>query len=476
MINYNPETVSTDYDICDKLYFEQLTFERVMDIYEKEKAEGIIVSMGGQIPNNLAMKLHKAGVKILGTSPEQIDNAENRHKFSQILDDIDVDQPEWSELTDFNDAKKFAQKVGYPVLIRPSYVLSGAAMSIVLNDDELAVYLKKATDISKEHPVVISKFITDAREIEVDAVADDGDLFCYAIAEHVENAGVHSGDATIVLPPQRTYLETMRRVKNITKKIAKSLQITGPFNIQFIAKDNDVKVIECNLRASRSFPFVSKTLKINFIEIATKLMLGEKVPKIDKSSFDLDYVGIKASQFSFTRLKGSDPVTGVEMSSTGEVACLGDDFNEAFLKSLLSTGHKFPRKAALLSTGTLKNKAELLEDLLTLREMGLKFYGTKGTADFYKENGIEVEVLYRPFDKGEPGILTYLSEGKIDLVINIPKTAEKVELDSDYIIRRKAVDLNIPLFTNVQFIKRFIKSIENYSLDTLPIKSWDEYQ
>ncbi len=476
MINYNPETVSTDYDICDKLYFEQLTFERVMDIYERENAEGIIVSMGGQIPNNLAMKLHRAGVKILGTSPVQIDNAENRHKFSQILDDIDVDQPEWNELTDLEDAKKFAQKVEYPVLIRPSYVLSGAAMSIVLNDEELAIYLKKAADISKEHPVVISKFITDAREIEVDAVADDGDLFCYAIAEHVENAGVHSGDATIVLPPQRTYLETMRRVKNITKKIAKSLQITGPFNIQFIAKDNDVKVIECNLRASRSFPFVSKTLKINFIEIATKLMLGEKVPKIDKSSFDLDYVGIKASQFSFTRLKGSDPVTGVEMSSTGEVACLGDDFNEAFLKSLLSTGHKFPRKAALLSTGTLKNKAELLEDLLSLRKMGLKFYGTKGTADFYKENGIDVEVLYRPFDNAEPGILTYLSEGKIDLVINIPKSAEKVELDSDYIIRRKAVDLNIPLFTNIQFIKRFIKSIEHYSLDSLPVKSWDEYQ
>ena len=476
MINYNPETVSTDYDICSKLYFEQLTFERVMDIYEKEKAEGIIVSMGGQIPNNLAVKLHKAGVKILGTSPEQIDNAENRHKFSRILDDIDVDQPEWKELTDLEDAKKFAQKVGYPVLIRPSYVLSGAAMSIVLNDDELGIYLKKAADISKEHPVVISKFITEAREIEVDAVAEKGDLFCYAIAEHVENAGVHSGDATIVLPPQRTYLETMRRVKNITKKIAKSLQITGPFNIQFIAKDNDVKVIECNLRASRSFPFVSKTLKINFIEIATKLMLGEKVPKIDKSSFDLDYVGIKASQFSFTRLKGSDPVTGVEMSSTGEVACLGDDFNEAFLKSLLSTGHRFPRKAALLSTGTLKNKTELLEDLLTLKRMGLKFYGTKGTADFYKENGIDVEVLYRPFDNAEPGILTYLSEGIIDLVINIPKTAEKVELDSDYIIRRKAVDLNIPLFTNVQFIKRFIKSIEHYNLDNLPVKSWDEYQ
>ena len=475
MINYNPETVSTDYDLCDKLYFEQLTFERVMDIYEMENVEGIIVSMGGQIPNNIAMKLFRSGVKILGTSPEQIDNAENRHKFSQILDDINVDQPEWKELTDLDDAKMFARKVGYPVLIRPSYVLSGAAMSIVLNDDELAIYLKKAANISKEHPVVISKFITEAREIEVDAVADEGDLFCYAIAEHVENAGVHSGDATIVLPPQRTYLETMRRVKHITRRIAKSLQITGPFNIQFIAKDNDVKVIECNLRASRSFPFVSKTLKINFIEIATKLMLGEKVPKIDKSSFDLDYVGIKASQFSFTRLKGSDPVTGVEMSSTGEVACLGDDFNEAFLKSLISTGHKFPQKAVLLSTGTLKNKAELLEDMLTLKKMGLKFYGTKGTADFYQENGIDVEILYRPFDNTEPGILTYLSEGKIDLVINIPKTAEKVELDSDYIIRRKAVDLNIPLFTNVQFIKRFTKSIEHYDYKNLPVKSWDEY-
>ncbi|MEE9449399.1 MAG: ATP-grasp domain-containing protein, partial [Ignavibacteriaceae bacterium] len=414
-------------------------------------------------------------VKILGTSPLQIDNAESRHKFSRILDKLEVDQPAWREVTTFDNAKSFSKKVGYPVLIRPSYVLSGAAMSIVLTEDELERYLKKATELNTEHPVVISKFITDAREIEIDAVADKGELFCYAIAEHVENAGVHSGDATIVLPPQRTYLETMRRIKIITKKIASEFEITGPFNMQFIAKENDVKVIECNLRASRSFPFVSKTLKINFIDIATRLMLGDKPQAIDKSSFDLDYVGVKASQFSFTRLKGSDPVTGVEMSSTGEVACLGDDFNEAFLKSVLSTGYRIPQKAVLLSTGTPKNKAEILEDLVVLKQMGLKFYGTKGTADYYKLSDIDVEILYRPFDNKEPGILTYFSEGKIDMVINIPKSAEQVELDSDYIIRRKAVDLNIPLFTNVQATKRFIKALQQYKLDDLPVKSWDEY-
>ena len=476
MINCNPETVSTDYDICDKLYFEQLTLERVLDIIDKENPGGVIVSMGGQVPNNLAMKLHNTGVNIIGTSPLQIDNAESRHKFSQILDKLKIDQPEWIEVTTLDDAKIFSAKIGYPVLIRPSYVLSGAAMSIVLTEDELELYLKKATELNTEHPVVISKFITDAREIEIDAVADHGELFCYAIAEHVENAGVHSGDATIVLPPQRTYLETMRRIKNITRKIASEFKITGPFNIQFIAKDNDVKVIECNLRASRSFPFVSKTLKVNFIDIATKLMLGEKVATIDKSSFDLDYVGVKASQFSFTRLKGSDPVTGVEMSSTGEVACLGDDFNEAFLKSVISTGQKIPEKAVLLSTGTPKNKAELLEDLYILKEMGLKFYGTNGTADYYKLSGFDVETLYRPFDEKEPSILTYLGNGEIDMVINIPKTSEKVELDSDYIVRRKAVDLNIPLFTNVQATKRFIKALQQFTMESLPVKSWDEYQ
>ncbi len=475
MVNYNPETVSTDHDICDKLYFEEMTLERILDINEKENPEGVIVSMGGQIPNNLSVKLNNNGVKILGTSADQIDNAENRHKFSGILDELGIDQPEWKELTDFESAKEFANKVGYPVLIRPSYVLSGAAMSVVLTEYELETYLKKASDISQEHPVVMSKFITDAREIEVDAVGDKGELFCYAISEHVENAGVHSGDATIVLPPQRTYLETMRKVKIITKKIAKAFQINGPFNIQFIAKDNNVKVIECNLRASRSFPFVSKVIKVNFIDIATRLMMGERVPKVDKSSFDLDYVGVKASQFSFTRLKGSDPVTGVEMSSTGEVACLGDDFNEAFLKSVISTGFKIPQKGVLLSTGTLKSKAEFIEELKILRNLGLKFYGTEGTSDFYKENGIEVETLFRPYDKEEPSILTYLTDKKVDLVINIPKTTDKEELDTDYLIRRRAIDLNIPLITNIQIAKRFVKSIKQYYETDMNVKSWDEY-
>lgn len=475
MINCNPETVSTDYDICDKLYFEQLTFERVLDIYEKENPEGVIISMGGQTPNNLATRLHNSGIKILGTSPDQIDNAENRHKFSQILDTIEVDQPEWKELTSYAKAKQFAHKVSYPVLIRPSYVLSGAAMSIVLNDEELKTFLKKAAAISKDYPVVMSKFITDAREIEVDAVADKGNLFCYAISEHVENAGVHSGDATIVLPPQRTYLETMRRVKIITKEIAKALNITGPFNIQFIAKDNEVKVIECNLRASRSFPFVSKVLKINFIDIATKLMMCEKVPKIDKSSFDVDYVGVKAPQFSFTRLKGSDPVLGVEMASTGEVACLGDDFNEAFLKSFISTGYKIPKKGIMLSTGTPKDKAEFLEDAKKLYAMGLKFYATKGTAEFLKKYGIKAQVLHWPLIKKEPNVLTYLNNVKIDLVINIPKSEEKFELDNDYLIRRKAIDMNINLITNVQVAKRFVKAMEKYDEKNLPVKSWDEY-
>lgn len=475
MINYNPETVSTDHDTCSKLYFEEMSLERVLDIYDKEHPQGVIVSMGGQIPNTLAMKLYNHNVPILGTSPKMIHNAESRDIFSGILDDLAIDQPEWKELTDLNSAKEFCNRVTYPALIRPSYVLSGAAMSIVLNEEELENYLIKASDISQEHPVVISKFITDAREIEVDAVADNGELFCYAISEHVENAGVHSGDATIVLPPQRTYLETMRRVKLITKKIAKALEITGPFNIQFIAKDNDVKVIECNLRASRSFPFVSKVLKLNFIDIATKLMIGEKPPKISGSSFDLDYVGVKASQFSFTRLKGSDPVVGVEMSSTGEVACLGDDFNEAFMKSTLSTGFRLPKKGILLSTGTLKEKTHVLEELRLLSKIGIKFYGTAGTADFYTENGIEVEKLYRPYDDQKPMVLDYLNEGKVDLVINIPKTTEKIELESDYLVRRKAIDLNIPLITNIQIAQRFIKAFLQLSVEEMEVKSWAEY-
>ncbi len=475
MINCNPETVSTDYDICDKLYFEQLTFERVLDIYELENPDGIIVSMGGQIPNNLAVKLHNAGINIIGTSPEQIDNAENRNKFSKILDKLGVDQPDWKELTSIDEAKEFAKKVGYPVLIRPSYVLSGAAMSIVLNDDELEIFLIKAAAISMEYPVVISKFITHAKEIEIDATANFGELYCYAISEHVENAGVHSGDATIVLPPQRTYLETMRRVKIVTKKVAKALKITGPFNIQFIAKDNEIKVIECNLRASRSFPFVSKVLKINFIELATKLMMGEKLPKIDKSSFDVDYVGVKAPQFSFTRLKGSDPVLGVEMASTGEVACLGDYFDEAFLKSYISTGFKLPEKAIMLSTGTPKDKAELLNETKKLYELGIKFYATRGTANYLKANGMDAVILHWPLEKKIPNIMTYLNEGKIDLVINIPKSSEKYELDNDYLIRRKAVDMNITLITNVQVAKRFIKAFRRFREDDLLVKRWDEY-
>jgi len=475
MINCNPETVSTDYDICDKLYFEEITYERALDIFEKEKPLGIIVSMGGQIPNNLAMPLYKSGVKILGSSPLNIDRAENRHKFSDLLDTLGVDQPLWEELTSLEEAEKFADKVGYPVLIRPSYVLSGAAMSIALSKKELKIYLKKASEVSKEYPVVISKFITGGKEIEIDAVAKKGELFSYAISEHVENAGVHSGDATMVLPPQRTYLETMRRIKIISKKIAKSLDITGPFNIQFIAKDNDVKVIECNLRASRSFPFVSKVYKINFIDIATKIIMGKKISPIDRSSFDLDYVGVKAPQFSFTRLKGSDPVLGVEMASTGEVACLGDDFNEAFLKSLISVGFKLPKKTILLSTGPINSKAEFLESARFLNNMGFNFYATKGTADFMKINGIKSKILYWPLENKEPSTLSYIADGKIDLVINIPKNIEKEELDNDYLIRRKAIDFDVPLITNLNLAKRFVEAINNTNLENLEVKSWSEY-
>ncbi|MCJ2533863.1 MAG: carbamoyl-phosphate synthase (glutamine-hydrolyzing) large subunit, partial [Candidatus Thermoplasmatota archaeon] len=394
MINYNPETVSTDYDICDKLYFDELTFERILDICEKENPMGVIVSMGGQIPNNFAMPLYNAGIPIFGTSPINIDRAENRHTFSQLLDTLNIDQPKWKELTSIEAAEKFAENVGYPVLIRPSYVLSGAAMSIALSKNELKKYLKKASEVSKDYPVVISKFITGAKEIEIDAVANGGNLYCYAISEHIENAGVHSGDASMVLPPQRTYLETMRRIKKIAKQIAKSLEITGPFNIQFIAKENDVKVIECNLRASRSFPFVSKVFKINFIDLATKIIMGKCVPKIERSSFDLDYIGIKAPQFSFTRLKGSDPILGVEMVSTGEVACLGDDFNETFLKSLMSVGFKLPKKTILLSTGPIESKAEFLESTKMLDQMGFTFYATKGTSDFMEKNNIRSKVLF----------------------------------------------------------------------------------
>ncbi|MFH1437697.1 MAG: carbamoyl-phosphate synthase (glutamine-hydrolyzing) large subunit [Pseudomonadota bacterium] len=476
MINCNPETVSTDYDVSDKLYFEELTLERVLDICEKEQPKGVIVSMGGQIPNTLALPLHRCGVKILGTSPVDIDRAEDRHKFSSLLDDLVVDQPAWEEVTSLKAARKFARSVGYPVLIRPSYVLSGAAMSIVLSARELNECLVKASEVSREHPVVLTKFIEGAKEIEIDAIGKRGELYCYAISEHVENAGVHSGDATIVLPPQRTYLETMRRVKTTTKQIAKSLNITGPFNIQYLAKDNDIMVIECNLRASRSFPFVSKVYRINFIDLATKVIVGRKVPRIDRSSFDLDYVGVKAPQFSFTRLKGSDPVLGVEMVSTGEVACLGDDFNEAFIKSLISVGFRIPKKNILLSTGPIQYKAEFLNHAKILSDMGFSLYATGGTASFLESNGIKSKVLYWPLEKKEPNTISYITGKKIDLVINIPKNIEKEELDNDHIIRRTAVDFDVPLITNIQIARRFVEAISRLRPGDLKPKSLDEYR
>lgn len=476
LINYNPETVSTDYDICDKLYFDELGLERVLDICDKEKPMGIIVSMGGQIPNNLALPLHRAGIRILGTSPDDIDRAEDRHKFSSLLDELGIDQPEWSELSSMKEAREFADRVGYPVLIRPSYVLSGAAMSTALNRDELEEYLGKASEVNRDHPVVISKFITGAKEIEMDAVAGNGELYVYAISEHVENAGVHSGDATIVLPPQRTYLETMRRIKSISRKIAKSLRITGPFNIQFIAKNNEVKVIECNLRASRSFPFVSKVFKLNFIDLATRRIMGEETPVISRSAFDLDYVGVKAPQFSFTRLKGSDPVTRVEMASTGEVACIGDSFDEAFLKSLLAVGFVMPKKAILLSTGPIESKADFLVSARRLEEMGYILYATQGTARFLEKNGVAATVLNWPLEKIEPNTISYIADRRVELIINIPKNTEKEELDNDYLIRRKAVDHNVPLITNLQLAKRFVEALYHSSELELKIKSMDEYE
>jgi carbamoyl-phosphate synthase large subunit len=475
MLNCNPETVSTDYDICDKLYFDELTLERVLDICEKERPLGVVVSMGGQIPNNLALPLQQAGVAILGTRPEDIDRAEDRHKFSRLLDELQISQPPWKELTSTREAQKFAAEVGYPVLIRPSYVLSGAAMSIALSDEELNKYLRIASRVNEDHPVVISKFITQAKEIEIDAVAAGGDLVVYAISEHIENAGVHSGDATLVLPPQRTYLETMRKIKIIARNIAKSLRITGPFNMQFIAKDNEVQVIECNLRASRSFPFVSKVLKINFIDLATRTIMGRQVPPVDRSAFDLDYVGVKAPQFSFTRLKGSDPILGVEMVSTGEVACLGDDFYEAFLMSLMAVGFRIPKKSIFLSTGPIDSKADFLESTRALEKLGFHFYATRGTADFMAANGIPAEVLYWPLENREPNAMTVLSEGKIGLVINIPKNTEKEELDNDYSIRRRAVDLNVPLITNLQLAKRLVETLQKTDADRLRAKSWREY-
>ncbi len=475
MLNYNPETVSTDYDECDKLFFDEISLETVLDIYEKQKPLGVIVSMGGQIPNNLAMKCHRAGIKIFGTSPESIDSAEDRHKFSALLDRLEIDQPEWKELTSMEEATEFAKKVHYPVLVRPSYVLSGAAMGVSSTDDELIKFLKNAVEVSPEHPIVISKFLENAKEIEIDAVARDGELIVYAISEHVENAGVHSGDATIVLPPQRTYLETIRQVKRITKKIARALKINGPFNIQFLARKNEVKVIECNLRASRSFPFVSKILKINFIEIATKIIMEQPVEIISTALFEIDYVGVKAPQFSFTRLLGADPTLGVEMASTGEVACLGDDFEEAFLKALLSVGYKLPIRTVLLSTGTIESKAEFLESTRLLQQLGIKFYATQGTAEFMRLNGIESTILHWPLDKQEPNTIDYIQNGKIDMVINIPKNYQEEELTNDYLIRRTAVNFAVPLITNLQLAQRFVEAITKKQLSDMQIKSWREY-
>jgi len=475
MLNYNPETVSTDYDTCDKLYFDELSFERVMDILDLEQPKGVIISTGGQIPNNLAMRLHEQKVPILGTSPESIDRAEDRHKFSTMCDMLDIDQPKWKELTSMDEIYKFASEVGFPLLIRPSYVLSGAAMNVVSNRDELRDYLILAANVSKQHPVVVSVFLENAKEIEVDAVARAGDLISYAISEHVEFAGVHSGDATIVFPPQKLYFETVRRIKRITRKIAKELNISGPFNIQFLARDNDIKVIECNLRASRSMPFVSKVLKANLIEIATRVMLGLPVEPLDKSTFDLDCIGIKASQFSFARLLKADPVLGVEMASTGEVGCIGDDYYETLLKSMISVGYRIPKKNILMSTGTMRDKVELLGPARLLLEKGYKLFGTRGTAKFLVENGVEATPLMWPDEDQHPNVLDYLKNKQIDLVINIPKNLSKNELNNDYTIRRSAVDFNIPLITNARLASAFLTAICKNSLEDIKIKSWDEY-
>jgi len=475
VINYNPETVSTDYDECDRLYFDELSLEVVLDIYEKENPIGIIVSVGGQIPNNLALQLAKCGVKILGTDAKIIDMVEDRHKFSNLLDELGVDQPEWKELTDMSEIKRFCSTVGYPILIRPSYVLSGAAMNVAYEEGDLDRYLHKATQLSKEHPIVLSKFITGAKEIDVDAVASKGEIKIYMISEHVENAGVHSGDATLVTPPQKLYLETVHRIKKIIKQIIKHLKITGPVNFQFLAKDNNIKIIECNLRASRSFPFVSKVYDINMIEAATKAILGKEVERIDTKAFDFNYVGVKAPQFSFTRLRGADPQLGVEMSSTGEVACLGDDMEEAFLKALMSTGFKLPKNTILLSTGDVKQKAKLLDSVKKLAEKGYMLYGTKGTADFYNMHGIQMEVLHWPLENKKPNVMEYMKNRKIDLVINIPKSNERIELSNDYTIRRTAADFSIPLITNMQCAKLFVEAICNYNENDLKVKSCNEY-
>lgn len=476
MINYNPETVSTDYDMCDRLYFDELTFERVMDIIELEQPHGVILSVGGQIPNNLATWLDDEKVNILGTSATSIDNAEDRNKFSAMLDRLGIDQPRWRELTNFDDINKFIDEVGFPVLVRPSYVLSGAAMNVCSNSEELHRFLKLAANVSKEHPVVVTEFIQNAKEIEMDAVAQNGDIKVYAISEHIEFAGVHSGDATIQFPPQKLYVETMRRIKKIGSRIAKALDISGPFNIQFLAKNNDIKVIECNLRASRSFPFVSKVLKINFIDLATKIMLGIPVEKPAKSAFDLDYVGIKASQFSFSRLQGADPVLGVDMSSTGEVGCLGVDTSEAILKSMLAVGLRIPEKGILLSTGSAKQKADMLETAQLLDSKGYKLYATPGTYRFLTDNGVKATEVFWPSQADmQPQALQLLHDKEIDLVVNIPKDLTPTELGNGHRIRRAAIDLNISLLTNARLATAFIRSFTGMTPDDIEILPWDEY-
>ena len=477
MINYNPETVSTDYDITDRLYFDELTFERVLDILDLETPRGVILSTGGQIPNNLALKLHSQRIPILGTQAEDIDRAEDRHKFSAMLDELGIDQPRWQELTSIEDIDTFIREVGFPVLVRPSYVLSGAAMNVCSNSEELYRFLELAADVSKEHPVVVSQFIEHAKEVEIDAVAQRGEIVAYAISEHIEFAGVHSGDATIQFPGQKLYVETVRRIKRISRQIAEALHISGPFNIQFLAKGNEIKVIECNLRASRSFPFVSKVLKINFIELATRIMLGQRVEKPNKSAFDLDYVGIKASQFSFARLQKADPVLGVDMMSTGEVGCLGDDTNEAILKSMLSVGYRIPKRSVLLSTGGYKQKVDMLDAAHLLHEQGYELYATQGTHDMLAENGIPSTVVFWPTDEGKhPQALDLLHEKKIDMVVNINKNLTAGELTNGYRLRRAAIDLNIPLLTNARLASAFITAFCTLPIEELQIKSWAEYK
>jgi carbamoyl-phosphate synthase large subunit len=476
MINYNPETVSTDYDMCDRLYFDELTFERVMDIVELETPHGVVVSVGGQIPNNLALRLDHAKVNILGTSAKNIDRAEDRHKFSSMLDNLGVDQPRWKELSNMDDVFGFVEEVGYPVLVRPSYVLSGAAMNVCSNNTELEMFLQLAANVSKEHPVVVSEFIENAKEIELDAVADNGDVIAYAISEHIEFAGVHSGDATIQFPPQKLYIETVRRIKKIARRIAQALEISGPFNIQFLAKENDIKVIECNLRASRSFPFVSKVLKINFIELATKIMMGLPVEKPHKNAFDLDYVGIKASQFSFTRLQKADPVLGVDMASTGEVGCIGDDSPEAVLKAMLSVGYRIPEKHILLSSGDAKQKAALLPAAKLLGKKGFTIYATSGTYDYLTANGVQALIAHWPGEEGSPQALDLLHNKQVDFVVNIPKNLSSHELSKGYLVRRAAIDYNIPLITNARLASAFIQAFCTLSIEDIQIKSWDEYK